>query len=204
MNAAPSPFPVISPSRWPPRPLGDARQDPVPLALRDRLGQVLQPALDHLRQLGRGRVAAEHRRERLGSHVGIRHARVGELADVGRDAVELLERLPPGGRAGPAGRDERAVDVEEEDAVGAGHGMEGARFAGMNPPRCSSILHMQETGIPRPAMAFAVIVLLLVLPGLLGAHGPARPARCGPARPRRRPSSPRSRRAATPCSVAAP
>jgi hypothetical protein len=29
---------------------------------------------------------------------------------------------------------------------------------------------MQETGIPRYVMAFAVIVTLLILPALLGAH----------------------------------
>jgi hypothetical protein len=41
------------------------------------------------------------------------HARIGELADLGRHAVELIERQPPRSCPGPAGDDERAVDVEE-------------------------------------------------------------------------------------------
>ena len=47
------------------------------------------------------------------------HARVGELADIGRDAVQLVESQPPGGRAGAAGVDQCAVDVEQDrDAFG--------------------------------------------------------------------------------------
>ena len=107
--------------------LRHARQHLVALALGDRLGQVLEPALDELRQLVRRRLAPEHRLERLGADVRVGHAGVGVLADVGRDPVQLLERAPPRDGARAAGRDERAVDVEEEDAVCVGHGSDGAR-----------------------------------------------------------------------------
>ena len=106
-----------------PEPLGDARQDLVALALGDGLGQVLQPPLDDLRQLVRARLAAEDRLERLRPDVRIGHARVGELADVGGDPVQLLEGAPPGDRARAARAHERPVDVEEQDAVLVlGHG----------------------------------------------------------------------------------
>jgi hypothetical protein len=53
--------------------------------------------------------------ERLGAHVRVGHAGVGELADVGGNAVQLVECALPGDGARAAGRDERAVDVEEQD-----------------------------------------------------------------------------------------
>jgi hypothetical protein len=77
---------------------------------------VLQPALDELRQFARRGLAVQHGLEGLRAHIRVGHAGVGELADVGGDAVQLLEGLLPRHRAGAARRDERAVDVEQEDS----------------------------------------------------------------------------------------
>jgi hypothetical protein len=71
----------------------------------------------------------QHGLERLRPDVGVGHPGVGELPDVGRDPVQVLERAPPGDRAGAAGAHERAVDVEEEDPVGARHGTGVPRIA---------------------------------------------------------------------------
>jgi hypothetical protein len=83
---------------------------------------VLEPALDELRELDGRRLAVQYGFERLGADVGVGHPGVGELPDVGRDPVQLLERAPPGDGTGPAGGDQRAVDVEEQDAMRARHG----------------------------------------------------------------------------------
>ena len=82
---------------------------------------MLEPALDDLGELERRRLAAEHGLERAGADVRVGHPRVGELPDVGGDAVQLLERLPPGDGAGPSGRDERSVDVKQQDPRVVGH-----------------------------------------------------------------------------------
>jgi hypothetical protein len=100
------------------QPLGDAGQHLVLLALGHRLGQVLEPSLQNLGQLVRRRLAVENRFERPRPDVGVGHAGVRELADVRRDAVEVVERALPRDGAGAAGAHQRAVDVEEQDAMG--------------------------------------------------------------------------------------
>jgi hypothetical protein len=126
--------------------LGHAGEHPVALALGDRLGQVLEPALDDLRELVRRRPPPEHGLERLRADVGVGHPRVGVLADVGRDPVQVLERAPPCDRARAAAGDERAVDVEEQDAVRGCHAVHPARewAAASRRPRC-----MEEKESPR-------------------------------------------------------
>ena len=96
-------------------PLRHAGKHPVSLALGHGLWQVLESALDELGKLARRGLAVQHGLEGLCAHVGVGHAGVGELPDVGGDAVQLLERLLPGHRAGTTCRDERAVDVEKQD-----------------------------------------------------------------------------------------
>jgi hypothetical protein len=57
---------------------------------------------------------ADHARERQPAHDGIGHPRFGELADVSGDPVELVECPAPAAGAGAAGRNQKAVDVEED------------------------------------------------------------------------------------------
>jgi hypothetical protein len=82
---------------------------------------VLEPTLDQLRQLASGRLTVHHGLEGLGAHVRVGHARVGELADVRGNPVQLVERLLPRHGPGAARRHERAVDVEEEYPRGIRH-----------------------------------------------------------------------------------
>jgi len=78
--------------------LFDAVEDPVLVGAGHGLVQVLDASLHHLGELGPGWLAAQHGRERPEPDVGVGHAGVGELADVGGDAVEVVEGPPPGGR----------------------------------------------------------------------------------------------------------
>ena len=103
-----------------PEPLSHAGQHPVALALGDRFGHVLQPALDELGQLVRRRWAVQHGLERLRPDIRVGHPGVGELPDVGGDAVELLEGALPCRRACSSRGHERSVDVEEQDSVRLG------------------------------------------------------------------------------------
>jgi hypothetical protein len=84
--------------------------------------QVVQAPFQQPGELGPLRRSVHHRLERLASHVGVGHPRIGELADISRDAVQLVERQPPGGRACAAGVDQRAVDVEQDRDPFGGQG----------------------------------------------------------------------------------
>src|ERR1019366_9835783 len=55
----------------------------------------------------------EYGLEGLPTDVGIGHASVSELTDVGRDAVQLIECQAPRSSSSAAGDDQRAVDVKE-------------------------------------------------------------------------------------------
>jgi hypothetical protein len=59
-----------------------------------------------------------HGLERPCAYVWICHPRIGVLPDVRRNAVQVLEGAFPGDRARASGRDERAVDVEQQDPAG--------------------------------------------------------------------------------------
>jgi hypothetical protein len=72
---------------------------------------VVEASLHQLAELGPAGLVAKHRRERLVTDVGVGHVGVGELADVGRDAVQLLEGQAPGGRTRPAGDEQRGDPV---------------------------------------------------------------------------------------------
>jgi hypothetical protein len=98
-----------------------AREHPVAVGLLDRLVQVAQPALEQAGELLALGLAVQHRLEGLAAHLGIGHPRVGVLADVGWDAVELVERELPRGGPGPARSDQRAVDVEQDGHALVGH-----------------------------------------------------------------------------------
>ena len=116
--AAASTLPVTSPSRHPLfehpwQQLLDTVKDPVVVGVGHGLVQVMEASLHQLAELGPAGLVAQHRRERLVTDVGVGHAGVGELADVGGDAVQLIEGQPPGRRARPAGDDQRPVDVEQ-------------------------------------------------------------------------------------------
>src|SRR4051812_18688330 len=58
-------------------------------------------------------VSAEHTSEGLDRDLRIGFTGRGVLADVGRDAVQLLERGTPTPRTGPAGMDQRLVHIEQ-------------------------------------------------------------------------------------------
>ena len=92
----------------------DARQDSVGGRACDRLVHVVQAPFQQPGELGPLRRSVHHRLERPSSHIGIGHPRVGELADVGRYAIQLVERQSPGGRTCAAGVDQRTVDVEQD------------------------------------------------------------------------------------------
>jgi hypothetical protein len=92
------------------------------LGLRDRRVQVVKPPLQQPAELFAFGLAVQHRLEGLAPHVGIGHARVGELPDIGRDPVQLVERQPPRSGARAARDDERAVDVKQNRNALAGHG----------------------------------------------------------------------------------
>ena len=68
-----------------------AGQHPVILGLGDRPMQVVQPALEQTSELIAFRLPMKHRLEGPASNVGVGHTRVGELTDVCRDAVQLIE-----------------------------------------------------------------------------------------------------------------
>src|SRR3954454_15383932 len=83
------------------------------LRVLDLVGEPVEVCRHHGGELARGRVVADRGLERAPGDRRIGHAGVGELADVGGDAVELLEGVAPAARARAAGGDERPVDVEE-------------------------------------------------------------------------------------------
>ena len=58
-------------------------------------------------------VSAEHASEGLDRYLRIGFTGRAVLADVGRDAVQLLERGPPTPRTGSAGMDQRLVHIEQ-------------------------------------------------------------------------------------------
>ena len=99
----------------------DAGQDPVAVGLLDRLVEVVEAPLHQPGELLALGLAVQHRFEGLPPDLRVGHAGVGELADVGRDVVELVEREAPRGGAGAAGGDQRAVDVEEDCEAIFGH-----------------------------------------------------------------------------------
>jgi hypothetical protein len=105
-----------------PEPLGHAGQHAIALARGHGLGQVLEPPLNDLRELARGRLPAHHALERPRPDVRIGHPSVGELPDVGRNPMNLLERAPPRNGPGAACGHERAVNVEQQDAGPVAHG----------------------------------------------------------------------------------
>src|SRR6266571_5562734 len=69
---------------------------------------------DHPRQLLRRGLMADHAREREPADDRIGHPRIGELPDVSGDPIQLVERPAPAPRTSPTGRDQKAVDVEED------------------------------------------------------------------------------------------
>ncbi len=93
--------PSTAPARWMPSRVSSVRSGAQPLGR-------------HLGQLARAGVVADHGCEGQPPDLGIGHAGGGELTDVGGDPVEIGERPAPGNRAGAAGRDQRAVDVEQD------------------------------------------------------------------------------------------
>ncbi|MDQ4033869.1 MAG: hypothetical protein M3332_17155 [Actinomycetota bacterium] len=72
-------------------------------------------------------LTVQHGLKRRGADVRAGHPRVGELSDVGGDSMELREGALPGRRARTTGRDQRAVNVEEQDPV---HGIHFTRLLG--------------------------------------------------------------------------
>jgi hypothetical protein len=101
----------------------DTRQDAVVLRLGDRPVEIVLPSFEEPLELVRRRLAVEHRLEGLASDLGVGHPRVGELADVRGDPVELVEGERPRAPARPAGDDERPVDVEQngDTSLGPAH-----------------------------------------------------------------------------------
>jgi hypothetical protein len=79
----------------------DTVEDPVLVGAGDGLIQVFGAPLHHLGELGPAWLAAQHGRERPMAYVRVGHAGVGELADVGGDAVQVVEGQPPGGDLAP-------------------------------------------------------------------------------------------------------
>ena len=73
----------------------DAVEEPLACRLRHCLVEVVQASFQQLGELGSARLTGEDSFEGLAPHVRIGHATVGELADVGRDGVQLVEGHPP-------------------------------------------------------------------------------------------------------------
>jgi hypothetical protein len=57
--------------------------------------QVVQAPLHETSELGPLRWPVQHGLEGLAAHLRVGHPGVGELADVGRDAIQLIEGQPP-------------------------------------------------------------------------------------------------------------
>ena len=92
----------------------DPRHHPVAARLVDRVVEVAEVGGDRLGPLGLAAVAADHLAEDDRGDFRVGHAGVGVLLDVGVDPVQLAEGALPGDRAGPAGDEQGAVDVEED------------------------------------------------------------------------------------------
>ena len=93
---------------------GHAGQHSVTLRLGDRLAQIKEPAFHQPGELLARGLASEDRHESPAAHFGIGHPGIGELPDIGRDPVQLVERESPRSGPRPAGMDQRAVDVEQD------------------------------------------------------------------------------------------
>src|SRR5450759_3965596 len=91
-----------------------AGQHPVVLSLGDGPVQVVQPALEQTRELLALGLSMQHRLEGLASNVGVGHPGVGELTDVSRDAVQLVESQSPRRSPRTAGDEQRPVDVKQD------------------------------------------------------------------------------------------
>ena len=72
-----------------------SREHAVALGLGHRLVQVVQAPLHQPGELGALGRPLHDRLKRAPADVGVGHAGVGELADVGRDPVDLVEGQPP-------------------------------------------------------------------------------------------------------------
>ena len=70
----------------------DPRHHPVAVGLGDRVGQVLEVAADRLRALLGAALAADHLAEDDRGDLGVGHAGVGVLGDVGFDPVAAPRR----------------------------------------------------------------------------------------------------------------
>ena len=90
----------------------DTGHQAIAVGLGDRLGQLPQVGGDDPRALGLLALAADHLAEDDRRDLGIGHPFRGVLGDVDVDAVQLLERVPPGDPAGAARHQQGAVDVE--------------------------------------------------------------------------------------------
>ena len=120
VRAAPSIAPETSPRTTPAsaRRSSSCRGTGKHLVLRrgpDVVGQMEQILRVDPAELVGTRVPAEHTSERLGRHLRVGLTRRGVLADVGGDAVELLERGIPTPRPRPTRVDQRPVDVEQHN-----------------------------------------------------------------------------------------
>jgi hypothetical protein len=81
----------------------DARHHPVARRLLHLHRQPVEVGAQHPRQLAVGRLPTEHAGEGEPPHLWVGYAGLGELPDVGGDAVQTLEGVSPRSRAGPAG-----------------------------------------------------------------------------------------------------